>query len=93
MRPGKEIAPQFTSWAIVTTSGKTLVGMLVKEEATGEQTYADAKGELTRFETGEIETRTIQPTSIMPDGLAAQLTVQEFRDLLAYLQSPQEAPE
>ncbi len=88
VRPGKEIAPQFASWLIVTASGKTLTGMLVKEEATGEQTYADPKGELFRFQLGEIETRKAQTTSIMPDGLALQLTVQEFRDLLAYLQSP-----
>ena len=29
-----------------------MTGVLVKEEATGEQTYADSKGELVRFATG-----------------------------------------
>jgi putative membrane-bound dehydrogenase-like protein len=86
VRPGKEIAPQFSSWLIVTTSGKSFVGMLVKEEATGEQTYADQKGDLFRFKPGEIETRTAQATSIMPDGLPQLMTLQEFRDLLAFLQ-------
>ena len=62
--------------------------MLVKELATGEQTYVDSNGELHEFKPGEIEARKPQSTSIMPDGLAAQLTVQEFRDLLAFLQSP-----
>jgi putative heme-binding domain-containing protein len=88
VRPGKEIAPQFATWQVVTTSGKTMTGVLVKEEATGEQTYADSKGELVRFATGEIESRRPQSTSIMPDGLARQLTLQEFRDLLAFLQAP-----
>jgi len=86
IRPGKEIAPHFATWLIVTTSGKSMVGMLVHEEATGEQTYSDQKGELTTFKPGEIESRKVQQSSIMPEGLDKQLTVQEFRDLLAYLQ-------
>ncbi len=89
VRPSKEIAPQFSAWTIHTTAGKTLVGMLVKEEATGEQTYSDQKGDLFRFKPGEIESRQAQAVSIMPDGLPQLLTVQEFRDLLAFLQSPQ----
>ena len=91
IRPSKEIAPQFSSWTIVTTNGKTLVGMLVKEEATGEQTYADQKGELFRFKVGEVESRQAQALSIMPDGLPQLMTVQEFRDLVAFLQSQQES--
>jgi putative membrane-bound dehydrogenase-like protein len=90
VRPGKEIAPHFASWLIVTTSGKSLLGMLVKEEATGEQTYADAKGELIRLTPADIEMRKPQNTSIMPDGLPQLLTVQEFRDLLVYLQTQQD---
>jgi putative heme-binding domain-containing protein len=87
VQPSKEIAPHFSSWLIATTSGKSFVGMLVKEEATGEQTYADQKGDLFRFKPDEIETRTAQATSIMPDGLPQLMTLQEFRDLLAFLQS------
>ncbi|MEX0677062.1 MAG: PVC-type heme-binding CxxCH protein [Pirellulales bacterium] len=88
LRPSKEIAPQFVSWLVVTTAGKSLVGMLVHEEATGEQTYADQHGNLVEFRPLEIETRRPQPTSIMPDGLARQLTIKEFRDLVAFLRSP-----
>ncbi len=91
VRPGKEIAPQFSTWLIITTSGKSMTGMLVKELATGEQTYADNKGELFEFKPGEIATRKAQPTSIMPDGLPQLMTVQEFCDLLAFLQSPTNA--
>jgi putative heme-binding domain-containing protein len=87
VRPGKEIAPHFASWLVRTTSGKTITGVLVNELATGEQTYADAEGKFVELKPAEIEARKIQSTSIMPDGLARQLTVQEFRDLLAYLQS------
>ncbi len=59
--------------------------MLVKELATGEQTYADQQGALTEFKPGEIESRRLQVTSIMPQGLPQLMTTQEFRDLLAFL--------
>ena len=88
LRPAKEVAPHFATWLVTDKSGKTISGMLVKELATGEQTYADQKGELHEFGTGEIENRKLQSTSIMPEGLAEQLTLTELRDLLAYLQSP-----
>jgi putative heme-binding domain-containing protein len=90
VQPSKEIAPHFATWSLTTSEGKSLVGMLVKELATGEQTYVDSNGELHEFKPGEIEARKPQATSIMPDGLAAQLTVQELRDLLAFLRSPAE---
>jgi putative heme-binding domain-containing protein len=88
VRPGREIAPQFATWAVVSSSGQTLVGMLVKEEATGEQTYADQQGQLHLFKPSDIDTRKPLATSIMPEGLPNLLTVDEFRDLLAYLQKP-----
>jgi putative heme-binding domain-containing protein len=88
LRPAKEIAPQFVSWLVVTKDGQSHVGVLVNELATGEQTYADEHGKLTEFKPGQIETRRPQPTSIMPEGLAGQMTVQEFRDLLAFLRTP-----
>jgi putative heme-binding domain-containing protein len=87
VRPGQEIAPQFVSWLVETTDGKSFVGMLVHQEATGEQTYADPQGKLIELGPGEVERRQPQSTSIMPDNLTQQLTVQEFRDLVAFLRS------
>ena len=91
VRPGKEIAPQFATWQVVTTSGKTIIGLLVHEEATGEQTYADEKGQLVRLVAGEVESRRLASKSIMPEGLGEQLTVAELRDLLAFLATQQAA--
>ncbi len=88
VRPSKEIAPQFVSWIVLTTAGQSLTGVLVDELATGEQTYADAEGKLTQFKAAEIESRRPLPTSLMPEGLPAQLTDQEFRDLVAFLRAP-----
>jgi putative heme-binding domain-containing protein len=86
--PSKEIAPQFVSWTVITTDGKSLVGALVHQEPTGEQTYADREGHLTVLSPDEIEARRPNGASIMPEGLASQLTLQEFRDLVAYLRAP-----
>jgi hypothetical protein len=66
--------------------------VLVKELATGEQTYADAKGELIEFKPGEIATRHAQSTSVMPDGLPQLMTAQELRDLMAFLQADSRQP-
>ncbi len=87
VNPDKEIAPQFVSWAVVPASGQPLVGMLVHLEATGEQTYVDKEGHTTRFEAGEVESRRPLSTSIMPSGLSGQMTLEEFRNLVAFLRS------
>jgi putative heme-binding domain-containing protein len=91
VHPAKEIAPQFVAWLVITRDGRSLVGTLVHQQATGEQTYADRDGKLIELAAGEIENRRPQATSIMPDTLPDQLTLQEFRDLLAFLRSPSDA--
>ena len=45
LRPSKEIAPQFVTWAIETTGGQLLSGLLVGESADGVQKYVDFRGE------------------------------------------------
>jgi putative heme-binding domain-containing protein len=84
LKPSAEVAPQFTEWLITTTDGRTLTGMLLDAKE-GEQTYGNSKGETFKLREDQIEVRQAQQTSIMPDGLADLLTLDEFRDLLAYL--------
>jgi len=88
VNPSREIAPQFSTWLIVTSSGTSLTGMLVHELADGTQTYANPEGKLFVLKPGEVEMRRSQTHSIMPEGLAGQMTREEFRDLLAFLRSP-----
>ena len=85
MRPSVEVAPQFTEWLITTTDGRTLSGIFLADNGLGEQTYGNSKGETFKVRTNEIESRQAQKTSTMPDSLADLLTLDEFRDLLAYL--------
>jgi putative heme-binding domain-containing protein len=81
----REIAPQFVNWLIATTDGRVLSGVLLEDSALGEQVYADAKGDTFSLKTSDIESRRPQATSLMPEDLARLMTLQEFRDLVAFL--------
>jgi putative membrane-bound dehydrogenase-like protein len=88
--PGKEIAPQFVAWNVVTTDGHAVTGVLLLEDADGSQTYADPDGKLHQLRISEIAERAPQSTSLMPVGVVERMTLQEFRDLLAYLSQRRE---
>ena len=83
--PSKEIAPRFVPWSIVMKDGRTLTGLLVTEGPGDLETYSDNTGKLFTLSPADIAERNPLATSIMPEGLADSLTVQEFRDLLAFL--------
>ena len=52
-----------------------------------EYTYLDSQGSRFKLKTGDLVEQRPLAISIMPDGLADRMTVQEMRDLLAYLES------
>ncbi len=83
--PSKEIAPQFVSWSIATHDGKVRTGLIVEEGPNSTVTIADSQGKLEVINRVTIEERHALATSIMPDNLHELMTVQEFRDLIAFL--------
>jgi putative membrane-bound dehydrogenase-like protein len=85
LAPSKEIAPQFTSWSIVTRDGKVRTGVIVEEGPHSTVTVADNQGKLEVIHRTQIEERRAVPTSIMPDNLVELMTRQDFLDLLAFL--------
>ncbi len=87
LEPSKEISPQFTTWAVETTSGKVLTGMLLGEEVNGDLRLGDNTGKIFFVPFKDIETRQPLKTSTMPEKLHEQLTPSEFRDLIAYLET------
>jgi hypothetical protein len=60
---------------------------MIVHENEGKTIVGDAEGKLTELKTIDIVTRVAQQKSVMPDKLPEQMTVQEFRDLLAFLES------
>lgn len=86
LEPSREIAPQFVSWTFELHSGKVLTGMIVHENE-GKTIIGDAEGKLTEIKTIDIAARVPQKTSVMPDKLADRMTLQELRDVIAFLDS------
>ena len=86
LEPGREIAPQYVAWAFETTDGKVLTGMIVHENE-GKTIVGDADGKTTELKTIDIVQRVPQAKSVMPEKLTDLMTLQEFRDLVAFLES------
>jgi putative membrane-bound dehydrogenase-like protein len=86
LEPSREIAPQYVAWSFETKDGKTVTGMIVHENE-GKTIVGDAEGKLIELKTIDIESRTPQKISVMPEKLAERMTLQELRDLIAFLDS------
>jgi putative membrane-bound dehydrogenase-like protein len=84
LQPSALVAPHYQTWRIETADGKVRAGLLVRTEL-DEYTYLDEKGGLFKVNTRDVVESLPVPQSIMPDGLADQLTDQELRNLVAYL--------
>ncbi|MCI0357800.1 MAG: c-type cytochrome [Planctomycetaceae bacterium] len=83
--PSREIAPMFTNWSILTTAGESLTGIHVGDEVDGRIKFADQNGRVFHVHPNDIDRRQPSSQSVMPAGLAENLTAQELRDLLAFL--------
>jgi putative heme-binding domain-containing protein len=88
LEPSKEVSPQFTNWQMIHTDGRIFTGMIVHENE-GRTILGDSEGKTIELKTHEIEERRPVTTSVMPEKLTDRMTVQEWRDLLAYLKSLQ----
>lgn len=84
LEPSREIAPQYVAWTFEMKDGRVVTGMVVHENE-GKTIVGDPEGKLTEIKTHDVETRTPQKTSVMPEKLADKMTLQELRDLLAFL--------
>jgi putative heme-binding domain-containing protein len=82
--PSKAIADQYLTWVIATKDGLVLTGLLV-EETPEHVTIRDANGKDTKIPKKDIEGRTKDPKSLMPDNLIATLTEDDLLDLVEYL--------
>ncbi len=84
--PGRIIDPKYQTHIILTDDGKTYSGLLVTE-TNSHVTIVDAKGEQIKISVDDIESRKLDSKSLMPSGLAGEMTAQQAADLLAYLSS------
>lgn len=84
--PSKEIDPKFRTYLIETTNGQVHTGVLVKNEPP-EVLLKDAKNNLIRLASAEVEELIPQQQSLMPDLLLRDLTAEQVADLITFLTS------
>jgi putative heme-binding domain-containing protein len=88
LEPSREIAPDFQPWMVTTSDGKTHTGMRTpRPSEDGQEEYADTAGNLFKLASNSIEDRSPAAKSIMPDDLQAVLTIDDLRDIIAFLAS------
>ncbi|MEM9351922.1 MAG: PVC-type heme-binding CxxCH protein [Planctomycetota bacterium] len=91
LHPSEEVAPQYQAWTLLTSDGKTRVGLrLPRPGDTGVEYYVDAEGNEFQVRSEEVEFREASQVSLMPEGLEKTVSREDFRDLVAFLCAPRE---
>ena len=86
IKPSAKLAQGYESYLFLTTAGQTITGFVVSEAADA-VVVREANSVRRVLKKTEIEQRSAQKVSVMPEGLVANLTSEQLADLLAYLQS------
>ncbi|MBS0203666.1 MAG: c-type cytochrome [Planctomycetes bacterium] len=84
LEPSREIAPQYVAWAFAMHDGKVVTGMIVHENE-GKTVVGNSEGQTVELKTADIAERVPQRISVMPEKLTDRMTLQELRDLIAFL--------
>ncbi len=90
LMPSLTISPGYGTVVVETKAGASFVGVLKGSNADMVQLMG-VDGKLVSIAKADIQTQTGNTVSLMPEGLQASLTVQEFADLIEYLTSLKQA--
>jgi putative heme-binding domain-containing protein len=90
LEPSNRVAESYAVTNIVTDAGQVLSGLVQSENET-ELDLVDAAGKVTKIKKSEIEERNKTSVSLMPNGLKDGLTLADFADVIAYLESLKQA--
>ena len=86
--PNKEIGPLYVPYRILTVNGQVLTGLKLDGSGAGaSMRFQGADGQQFTVAMADIDLLEPVQQSIMPTGLHDTMTVDEFRDLIAFLQS------
>jgi putative heme-binding domain-containing protein len=86
LEPSQKIEEPFAAYAVATTDGQTVSGLLV-EQTDREVVVKTAEKQIFRIARENIEQMRKSEKSFMPDRILSDLTAQEAADLLEYLRS------
>jgi putative heme-binding domain-containing protein len=84
LKPSATIAPGYGTVIVETKTGEEYLGILKQASDAGMQLMG-ADGKLVSIAAADIKERRGSTVSLMPEGLQADLTLQEFTDLIEYL--------
>jgi len=85
LEPSREIGPLYGTKAVTMKDGSVISGVQAIKDGGGNLNILQAGGILVPAPRDQIVRVDETPVSLMPDGLELGLTVQDFRDLLAWL--------
>lgn len=86
LNPSSVVGKDFRMTVVRTTDGRVLNGLVVTRDA--QKLSLQTATELVTIPAEEVEETRITGKSAMPDGLLQNLSADEVRDLIGYLQSP-----
>ncbi len=92
LEPSNRIASGYEVLTVVTTEGKVISGIMKQDSPAGVE-LLDDKGQPHKIAANDIEEKQKSSLSLMPNGLKDGLTLQDFADIVAYLESLKQAPE
>ena len=84
LKPSATIAPGYGTVIVQTKAGATVQGTLKQKSEAGVQVMG-VDGKLVSIAAADIKEQSGVATSLMPEGLHAQLSTSEFTDLVEYL--------
>jgi putative heme-binding domain-containing protein len=88
LHPSQEVAPMYTSWKVLTTDGRAIVGLKLNGGGVGQSArYLLPDSTTVDVAMEEIEDQSASDQSIMPAGLEQLMSLQDIADLLAFLTS------
>lgn len=84
--PSKEVGPLYVPWKILTVDGTVLTGLKIDASGVGNKLkFQSSDGKTFELGLQDIDTQEPMSESIMPNGLEEQLSIEELRDLIAFL--------
>jgi putative membrane-bound dehydrogenase-like protein len=84
--PSSTIAQGYESYIVTTKDGRSVTGVITRRSG-DTLVLRDSSGAELRLRKDQVEAMDRSATSLMPEGLDKSMTRDEFRDLLAFLQS------
>jgi len=86
LHPSHEIGPMYTTWKVLTTDGRAIAGLKLNGGGVGQSArYLLADATTVDVPLEDIDVQEASTLSIMPQGLEKILSIEQIRDLLAYL--------